>query len=40
MVQQQVDTLGNMVGVICLNCTGRKQVKKHSYYLVAHTYIF
>ena len=29
MVQQQVETVWqHMVGVICLNCTGRKQVKK------------
>ena len=29
MVQQQVETAWqHMVGVICLNCTGRKQVKK------------
>ena len=29
MVQQQVDNVWqHMVGVICLNCTGRKQVKK------------
>ena len=29
MVQQQVDnTWQHFVGVICLNCTGRKQVKK------------
>ena len=29
MVQQQVETpWQHMVGVICLNCTGRKQVKK------------
>ena len=28
-VQQQVETVWqHMVGVICLNCTGRKQVKK------------
>jgi len=29
MVQQQVDNVWqHMVGVICLNCTGRKQVKR------------
>ena len=29
MVQQQVESVWqHMVGVICLNCTGRKQVKK------------
>ena len=29
MVQQQVETVWqHMVGVFCLNCTGRKQVKK------------
>ena len=29
MVQQQVSTVWqHMVGVICLNCTGRKQVKR------------
>ena len=40
MVQQQVETVWqHMVGVICLNCTGRTQVKKvlHILFIVAPT---